>query len=175
AEPSPRQPVTPSMHDAGGDRMQHVRKRPARWPWLLVAVAVGAAGWRLLRPEPVPPPVPPAADVARQDDGPLPVPEQEHGAAPPIQHPLAPLAPMAAAADAAIPALADSDADVFAALEGLVGNRSVLGILLREHLVQRLVVTVDNLTEPRVTSAVLAMRQVPGQYATAGEEGGARG
>ena len=152
--------------------MQHVRKRPARWPWLLVAVAVAAAGWWLLRPgAQTLAPVPPAAEAPQQDEGPPPVLGQEQGSAPPIRHPLEPLEPLAAAADAAIPALADSDVEVFAALEGLAGNPSVLGILLREHLVQRLVVTVDNLTEPRVTSAVLAMRQVPGQYATAGTAG----
>lgn len=145
--------------------MQQVRKRPARWPWLLVVVAVAAAGWWLLKPSAPPqaqaPALPQAGAAA---DTPLPPPataaEQQ---APDIQHPVEPLAE---AADAAIPPLADSDAAVFEALKGLAGDGPSLGVLIRGHLVQRLVVMVDNLTEPRVTASVLALRPLPGQYAT---------
>lgn len=153
--------------------MQHVRRRPARWPWWLVAAAVVAAGGWLLWPDGPPPPgqAPMAAQApAGADPLPPPLMDAGQGAAPVIQHPLEPLD--GAAADEAIPALADSDAAVFDALAGLAGDPSLLGILLREHLVQRLVVMVDNLTEPRVTSSVLALRPLPGQYASGDGEAG---
>lgn len=152
--------------------MPHMRKRPARWPWLLVAVAVAAAGWWMLRPD-APPPVqaPVAAGTPRDADALAPpVAGAGQGATPVIQHPLEP--PAGAAADEAIPALGDSDAAVFDALAGLAGDRSLLGILLREHLVRRLVVMVDNLTGPRVTAPVLALRPPPGQYASVEGNGG---
>lgn len=149
--------------------MQHPDTRPARWPWLLVAVAVAAVGWWLLRPAPEP-----AADMAQMpsamDDDAIPPPPMLPGEAeaPGIQHPVE---PPAEAADAAIPALADSDAGVLQELEALAGDPSLLGVLVREHVVQRLVVMVDNLTEPRVTAQVLALRQLPGNYAVVEGEG----
>lgn len=137
-----------------------MRKVQSRWPWLIVVLGVAAAGWWLLRPQqpvptigeglPAPSAAPPVAPVA---------------AAPAIAHPLDP----ADAADAAIPALADSDAAAWEALAGLVGDASVLDVLLREHLVQRLVVMIDNLPERRITTRALAMRPLPGTFAVEGE------
>src|SRR5690606_26895255 len=166
--PAPRRGHS-CMPEAEGDDMQHPDTRPARWPWLLVAVAVAAGGWWLLRPAPEP-----AADMAQMpsatDDDAIPPPPVLPGEAeaPGIQHPVE---PPAEAADAAIPALADSDAGVLQELEALAGDPSLLGVLVREHVVQRLVVMVDNLTEPRVTAQVLALRQLPGNYAVVEGEG----
>jgi Protein of unknown function (DUF3014). len=149
--------------------MQQARNRPARWPWLLVAVAVAAAGWYLLRPKP-PVQTQVAAPAAMPAAGTeLPPPPLEDEADPPgVQHPVE---PPADAADAAIPALAESDATVLQELEALAGDPSVLGILLREHVVQRLVVMIDNLTAPHIQASTLALRQVPGQYEVVEGEG----
>ncbi|WP_024867802.1 DUF3014 domain-containing protein [Pseudoxanthomonas suwonensis] len=149
--------------------MQQVSKPPARWPWLAVAVVVGAAGWWLLRPATPGQQAPATAETATPE-GVLPPPAAAGSDAPGIQHPLEPLPE---AADEAIPALADSDAFVFGELEALAGDPSVLGLLIREHLVQRLVVMVDNLTEPRVQTSVLALRSPAGQYEVVEGEGAA--
>lgn len=143
--------------------MPHASRRPARWPWLLVAIAVAAMAWWLLRPAPPPLQDAPTMPPALAHDA-LPPPSMLPGADEPpgIQHPVAPAVD---AADAAIPTLADSDAAVLHALEALAGDPSVFGVLVRGHVVQRLVVMVDNLTEPRVTAPALALRPLPGEYA----------
>jgi len=133
-------------------------KTHARWPWLLVVVAVAAAGWWLLRPQ-APEPASNAVTTAAPEPG---RPAEAAPAAPASPaHPLDP----ADLADAAIPTLADSDAAAWDALAGLVQDASVLEVLLRDHLVQRLVVHIDNLTEPRIATRALAMRAVPGTLA----------
>lgn len=138
------------------------------WPWLLVAVVVVAAGGWLLRPRgggPVPADAVPAASApARQPDAVAPV-------EPGIRHPLA----ADGLADAAIPALADSDAAAWEALVEVAGDASVLDVLLRDHLVQRLVTMIDNLTEPRIATRALALRALPGEFATEADAAGAEG
>ena len=86
---------------------------------------------------------------------------------PAIHHPVDP----ADAADAAVPPLPDSDAAAWDALAGLVGDGSVLDVLLRDHLIQRLVVMIDNLPEPRIATRALAMRPLPGAFATGVADG----
>jgi hypothetical protein len=134
-------------------------KTHSRWPWLLVVVAVAAAGWWLLRPQAPEPATDAAAGAASE-------PAQPATAVPAAPaSPAHPIDPQDMA-DSAIPALADSDAAAWDALAGLVGDTSVLELLLRDHLVQRLVVHIDNLTEPRIATRALAMRAVPGTLAT---------
>ncbi|KAF1690773.1 DUF3014 domain-containing protein [Pseudoxanthomonas taiwanensis] len=146
--------------------MHEVRNRPARWPWLLVAAAVAVAGGWLLWPRPADPP---EAAAPPAPGGLPPSPQQAgDGAEAPPRHPVA---PPEDAADAAIPALADSDAAVRDALAGLVADPAVLELLLRDHLVQRLVVMADNLTQARVPRTALAYRPLPGSYAVAEQDG----
>ena len=138
-----------------------MRPVQSRWPWLIVVAVVAAAAAWLLRPQPSLAPgvarstLPAAATPAASADG--------RDAAPPaVAHPIDP----ADAADEAIPALADSDAAGWEALMSLVDDASVLDVLLRDHVVQRLVVMIDNLPEPRITTRALAMRPLPGSFAT---------
>jgi hypothetical protein len=84
---------------------------------------------------------------------------------PAVAHPVDP----SAAADAAIPALADSDAAALEALASLVPDARVLEVVLRDHLVQRLVVMIDNLPEPRITTRALALQPLPGSFVTAAD------
>ena len=128
-----------------------MRKTPPRWPWVLVAaVVLAAAGWMLWprhdagAPGTAPAPTPSADPAAR------PAPDGTH--APAIAHPID-----VDAADAAIPPLADSDAAAWEALSGLAGDPALLDVLLREHLVRRLGVMIDNLTEPRMPTRALAV------------------
>lgn len=135
-----------------------MQKRKAVWPWVVVGVvAVGGAGWWLFRD-----------DVAqlRQATPVAAVPAEGVAAAPiaapaATQLPADPKYPLDAAADPALPALADSDAGLLQALGELFPAQS-LAVLLREQLIQRLVVHVDNLTQPSLPGAAMALRPLPG-------------
>ncbi|MDR6675266.1 DUF3014 domain-containing protein [Xanthomonas sp. 1678] len=141
-----------------------MQTRHARWPWAVVALAMLAAAAWLFRDNlgglgtPAAPPPPAAAPAAGTAPAAAPAPAAPP---PPIQHPIAPDDP--AAADAAIPALADSDAAAWAELVTLAGSDGPLALLIRDHLVQRAVTMIDNLPQRRVAARTLAMKPVPGQ------------
>jgi len=132
-----------------------------RWPWVIVVVLVAAAGWWLFGQRDAPQSAPDTdAATAAQPQGPAastPPAGSQPQAAPAIQHPVP-----GDAADAALPALAASDDAAWQALSGAFGNDAALGIVLREHLIQRLVVMIDNLTQPSLTRNALAVKPVEG-------------
>lgn len=147
----------------------------AVWPWVLGIVVIGGAGAWLFRDQlksladgvSVPVQSTPAAPAAPSQlaaaEGPAPVP-------PPIRHPL----DTDAAADPALPKLADSDAAAWDALRLLFQGENPLNLLLRDHLIQRLVAQVDLLDKPSVPSTALAARPLPGGLQVEGTEGGER-
>ena len=144
-----------------------MRPVQSRWPWLIVVALVASAGWWLLKARNTAPgsaPLPAAPASTRAAPAARTAPQAQP---PEIRHPLDP----ADAADAAVPPLPDSDAATWDALAGLVGDTSVLDVLLREHLVQRLVVMIDNLPEPRVATRALATRPLPGAFVTEAGDG----
>ncbi len=152
--------------------------RPSIWPWILVAVLVAAAAAWLFRdalsgllqrvaPASPPPTSAPVAAAAPSAPAAAAAPPP-----PPIQHPID--AAAADAADAAIPSLAESDAAAWAELTKLAGGDSPLALLLRDHLIQRLVTMVDNLTQRRVTTRALALTAVPGTLQVSKEASGAQ-
>ncbi|PSD49000.1 DUF3014 domain-containing protein, partial [Stenotrophomonas maltophilia] len=112
----------------------------AVWPWVLGVVVIGGAGGWLFRDQlkrladgvsvpvqstPSSTSAPPQPQAAAE---PAPAP-------PPIKHPL----DTEAAADPALPKLADSDAAAWGALSQLFQGEGPLTLLLRDHLIQRLV------------------------------------
>jgi hypothetical protein len=137
------------------------KKAAALWPWLIGIVLVAGLGWWLFRPGTTTQTAsPPPAFPSRTQPAPNQPPSASATDAPSgPQHPI----DSPAAADAAIPALADSDAAAWDALSGLSGDTSVLGVVLRDHLIQRLVTMVDNLTQRSVTRQSLALQPLPGQ------------
>jgi len=146
-----------------------MQKRKAVWPWAVVGVvAVGGAAWWMFRD-----------DVAqlRQATATA-APLVDSPAAPAVQPPARPEPaaepkyPLDVAADPALPALADSDASSWQALSGLF-PADALAVLLREQLIQRVVVHVDNLTQPSLPAAAMAVRPLPGALQV--EQGGAGG
>ncbi|MEN5209483.1 DUF3014 domain-containing protein [Stenotrophomonas terrae] len=146
-----------------------MQKRKAVWPWVVVGVvAVGGAGWWLFGDEVAQLRQSTPAAAARADAVP----------APAIQPPAvaeqaaAAKYPLAAAADPALPALADSDEASWQALSGLFPAQT-LALLLREHLIQRAVVHVDNLTQPSLPGSAMALRPLPGTLLV--EQGSAGG
>ncbi|WP_068829919.1 DUF3014 domain-containing protein [Xanthomonas cerealis] len=149
-----------------------MQPRHSPWPWILVAVLVAAAAAWLFRDNlsalmhgaaPVPAAVAPAAAP------PVAPPVPAAAAPPPIQHPIDP----AVAADAAIPALADSDAAAWAELATLAGSEAPLSLLIRDHLIQRAVTMIDNLPQRRVAARTLALTPVPGQLQISTDAAGA--
>lgn len=145
----------------------------AVWPWVLGVVVIGGvAGWLFRDPlkslaDGVSVPVQsapatrsaPAQPKAAAEPAPAP---------PPIRHPLE------AAADPALPRLADSDAAAWAALSQLFQGEGPLTLLLRDHLIQRLVTQVDTLDKPSVPPTALAARPLPGSLQVDAGEGGER-
>jgi len=136
----------------------------AIWPWVLGVVVIGGAGtWLfsdtlrgLVDDVQVPVQAPAAQGAGTKMP---PVPASPAAPAPPsIQHPVDP----GDAADPALPALADSDGPVFEALTALFNGDGALALLLRDHLVQRVVTHIDNLDKPSVPTPAMAVRALPG-------------
>ncbi|WP_414492368.1 DUF3014 domain-containing protein [Stenotrophomonas maltophilia] len=147
----------------------------AVWPWVLGVVVIGGAGGWLFRDQlksladgvSVPVQSPPASAGAP----PQPKAAAETVPAPPaIKHPL----DTEAAADPALPKLADSDGAAWGALSQLFQGEGPLTLLLRDHLIQRLVTQVDNLDKPSVPPTALAARPLPGNLQVEPGEGGER-
>ncbi|WP_303636536.1 DUF3014 domain-containing protein [Stenotrophomonas tuberculopleuritidis] len=147
----------------------------AVWPWVLGVVVIGGAGGWLFRDQlksltdsvPVPMQSPPASTGAP----PQPKAVAEPTPTPPaIKHPL----DTEAAADPALPTLADSDAAAWGALSRLFQGEGPLTLLLRDHLIQRLVTQIDNLDKPSVPPTALAARPLPGSLRVEPGEGGER-
>lgn len=140
-----------------------MRNEQTRWPWILgIGVVVAAAAW-MFRPTPQAPaqgPKTAAPPVLSAEPASPAVP-----ATPAIAHPIAP----DTAADAAIPPLADSDEAAWSSLSSLVGDDGALAVLLRDHLVQRLVVLVDNLPQRSLSQRALPYRPLQTPIATSSE------
>jgi len=88
--------------------------------------------------------------------------------APPIEHPIE-----QAQVDSdgepspPLPPIEDSDRPVFDAIAGLAGGGEALGVLVDpQHLVQRIVATVDGLTRPKLGENVSPLRSAQGVFAT---------
>jgi hypothetical protein len=139
-----------------------MQSRSSPWPWIIVVLLVIGAGWWLLRQYLPHAAERPAATQVRQQAAPSPpAPAPVEQAPPAIQHPIDTSASADAAAPA-LPTLADSDGPAWEALAQVVGDDDALSLLLREHLIQRIAVMVDNLTQPSLSRRALAVRPVGG-------------
>lgn len=153
-----------------------MQDRKAVWPWAVAGVLVlGGAGWWLFRDElrtAAPAMSPFAAETPAGGSRSAPaagMPEQAPAAATPpatspVQHPL----PRDASIDAALPSLEDSDARVREDL-GTFFPEPVLALLLPDHLIQRVVTHIDNLTQPSAPATALALRPLPGGLQVEGD------
>lgn len=146
-----------------------MQDRKAVWPWAVAGVLVlGGAGWWLFRDElrtVTPAALPPAAQAPADGSRIVPADRPEAPGAPaPARHPL----PRDAAIDAALPSLEDSDARVREDL-GTFFPEPVLALLLPDHLIQRVVTHIDNLTQPSAPATALALRPLPGSLQVEGD------
>jgi len=67
-----------------------------------------------------------------------------------------------------LPSLQKSDQSILEALESLLNNRTILKLLRLENVIQRFVVTIDNLPETRLPRAHLALSPPKGKFLVAG-------
>jgi len=146
----------------------------AVWPWVLGVVVIGGVGAWLFREDLTRlakgVEVPVQSTPATQASPPEPVAVTDPAPTPAPRHPL----DADAAADPALPAMADSDSAAWEALSQLFQGEGPMNLLLRDHLIQRVVSHVDNLDKPSVPPTVLAVRRLPGSLEVETGEGGAR-
>lgn len=130
---------------------------------VVVLLGAGALWWRWSQTQA---PVQPVA-VNTQPDTPAAAPAD---APPPPAQPeqVAPLNPIDAPPDPALPQLSDSDAKVTAALNQLLGAKSVTSFLNVDGFVRRFVATVDNLPREHAPSRVWPVQPVGQRFATGG-------
>lgn len=135
------------------------------WVWVLAVFVLGAAGgawwWWQGR-------MPPAAPTAQQA-----APEQpaaEAAAPPAVGHPIE-TAPAALAADdaAPLPALAESDSALRAAIGGLVGEQALVDFFQMTGIAAKFVATVDNLPRSKVATKILPVRGPGGALLVEGD------
>lgn len=139
------------------------RSGPGRWLTALVLLlaAVSAGVYFAQRDRAAEPPAA-AAD-----------PESAQAAQPPPPvHPIDAVAPeMPREQEAPLPPLAESDADVLAALSALLGLDDPTELFVPRHLVPRIVATIDNLPERRLATRILPLKPVPGTFRVSTEDG----
>jgi len=134
------------------------------WWWVLGVFVLAAAGgawwWWQGRAAPQPPAV----------QAPLPAVEQPTAEAA-IEHPIeAAPAALAAADDAApLPALAESDSALRAAIGSVVGEQALVEFFQMTGIAARIVATVDNLPRSKVATRILPLRGPAGAFVVDGE------
>lgn len=83
----------------------------------------------------------------------------------PPQYPIERVAPETPAEEQQpLPELGESDTAALAAIAGLVGRETAPPPLLTEHVIERLVVTIDNLPSRRLPLNSLPVRTAPGRF-----------
>jgi len=143
--------------------------RPARessvWTLVIVVVVILAAAfawWRWSLQKETPPPESPAATAPQPQPAPPDAPP-----APVAQGPQNPVDALAEP-DAALPALNDADGRVTAALNELLGKKSVVSYLQVDGFVRRVVATIDNLPRAQATSRVWPTLPTPQRFTVQG-------
>ncbi|WP_019305393.1 DUF3014 domain-containing protein [Xanthomonas oryzae] len=144
-----------------------MQSKSSLWPWLLAIPVIAGAAWWLFSGPPgteatLPAPITRTADAVAAAVKPQPASNEP-------RHPVP--AASADAADAAIPALAQSDGAAWQALLPLVQDDAALSIVLRKHLIERVVMMIDNLTQPSISRRSLVLQPMPGelQVSSAGD------
>lgn len=169
-------------YHASAKRVVMQAERPF-WPWIVIGVVVlGACAWWLFRddlPQLTTPAVSEpqhaisqaASSVVNTIAELLPNRTSPPGHASAL--PTAPSPPPVAAdpkpapappstVDPSLPGLSQSDDDAWRALQALISEPVVLGCLLRSHLIERLVATIDGLTQAHLAPQTQLLMPVPG-------------
>jgi len=154
------------MPDQDTAEFRPAPERASAAPWVAAAVlacaaAAGAAWWFWLRPAEPPAAPPPVASAPQEAPvAPPPLPEASGP-----QNPVEALAP----ADAALPALAESDARVAGLLGELLGPGKVATFLVTDGFVRRVVATVDNLARPQAPARMWPVQPMAQRFTVGGD------
>jgi hypothetical protein len=126
----------------------------------VIAIAIGAGGyyWWQHRAQPVVIRVPVAAAPAAAPESPASTASELA-----IQYPID---PAAAASSPPLPALANADSFVGAALTELLGRKNVLTFLQLDGFARRVVATTDNLAREHAAPALWPVTPTPGRFST---------
>jgi DUF3014 family protein len=155
------------MVSATRDRNTTKRGSTPWWAWLAGVLAVaGAIGIGLYLARKGAPPT--SALPGQSSDLP------SATSAPPasaIQHPIGQAAVATDAAAPVLPALDASDAAAIEALTGLAGTSGLGALLNPEHMIQRIVATIDNLPRQKLSPDALPIRGASGAFAARSESG----
>jgi len=133
---------------------------------VLVVLVAAYFGWRWYQQQQLAPlPNAPVAAVAPNDAPPEP---------PKAAEPIGPQNPVEAVAppDAALPALASSDARVVKALTELLGGKAVAAYLQSDGVARRFVATVDNLSREQAPASKWPVQPAPQRFITEGPQQG---
>ncbi|WP_298210031.1 DUF3014 domain-containing protein [Acidovorax sp.] len=152
------------MPDQDTAEFRPAPERSRAFPWIITillacAVAAGVAWWFWLRAAAPPAVAPPVAAAPEAPVAPPPLPEASGP-----QNPVDALAPP----EAALPALAQSDARVAELLAELVGREKMLSFLLTDGFIRRVVATVDNLGRAQAPSRMWPVHPMPQRFVVDG-------
>jgi hypothetical protein len=156
-----------AMVSAARDRNVTRRRSTPWWAWLAGSVALAAAiglGLYVARKAP-----PPTSALPGQSSALPPA-----ASAPPastIQHPIGDVANATDANAPVLPALDASDAAAIEALTGFAGTANLGALLNPEHVIQRIVATIDSLPRQKLSPDALPIRGASGAFAVRGEAG----
>ncbi len=128
---------------------------------VLVVLAAAYFGWRWYQQQQLAP-LPTAPVAVAPNDAPPEPPKAEEPTGP--QNPVEALAPP----EAALPALASSDARVMKAITELLGGKAVAAYLQPDGVVRRFVATVDNLPREQAPASKWPVRPAPQRFITEG-------
>ena len=128
---------------------------------LLAVVLAAALGWWLWGRSADPAPTPPVAQAPAE---PAPAPDAPQATASTPLHPL-----QRVPVDTGLPALADADASVVAALIELLGRSPVQSLLQTDGFIRRVVATVDNLPRTSAPARVWPFQPTPQRFLVQGE------
>lgn len=165
---SPMEPIRPDPVEVSMNaRASTIRNRPAStpwWAWLAGALAVvGAVGIGLYLARTGPPAVSEMPGTSKTAPAPAPPPASA------IQHPIGDAG--VASDGAPLPALDASDAAVLAALGTFTGE-GLTALLNPEHVIQRIVVTIDSLPRQKIAADSLPVRGASGAFVARRDAGG---
>ena len=156
------------MATAARERNTTKRKTTPWWVWpagtLALLAAIGG-GLYVARKAP-----PPTSALPGQSSA-LPSAATTTTPANPIEHPIGDAASATDASAPVLPALDASDGAAIEALTGLAGTAGLGALLNPEHVIQRIVATIDGLTRPKLSPDAFPIRGAGGTFAARTENG----
>lgn len=136
------------------------------WPFLVVLIVVGVAGFAYyVNMQKQAPPAPAVAETAPTPAAPAAEEPQ------PSHYPIQEETASSAVPSKPLPPLDQSDAEAREELGGVFGEQTLVEIFQIKGLIRRIVATIDNLARDKVSGRLLAVNPVPGRFVIADQSG----